>query len=380
MSVAEEEAFRNRRKAEGGEWKKEEAKNDIEKALKAANKYLNQLTVENFDKLLGKFLELEITSFAVFEPVVYAIFEKCLAEAYLGHVYAELCRELSIQSRTFQDQFVKVEAREGQWGWTAGDDDDFNEGQGPDHKFESEEQAGSAAYRFTAFKRILLNKCQGEFMKEDIYACQKEYPALETYPTDEQALQKVKRINERKHLKLKMLGNMNFIGELYKCDLITEPIVHECIKKLLGEPNQAEYDEQNLESLCKLMEIVGKKLEAPVGTRGLSREEAAARNNRRKENVQKMDMYMRAFQTLGADKEKICARVRFAMQATIEMRRNDWKPRREKLKAKTKDETAADFDKEERAKEQAARSGKAQRSGGGHGRNSSSFGGKGGGI
>ncbi|KAE8679485.1 Eukaryotic translation initiation factor 4G, putative isoform 2 [Hibiscus syriacus] len=56
-----------------------------------------------------------------------------------------------------------------------------------------------------------------------------------------------KRIKARR----RMLGNIRLIGELYKKKMLTERIMHECIKKLLGEYENP--DEEDVEALCKLM-------------------------------------------------------------------------------------------------------------------------------
>ena len=53
-------------------------------------------------------------------------------------------------------------------------------------------------------------------------------------------------------------GLMRFIGELFKLNMITERIMHECIKGLLifqGPPK-----EEEMESLCILMNTVGEQL------------------------------------------------------------------------------------------------------------------------
>ena len=52
------------------------------------------------------------------------------------------------------------------------------------------------------------------------------------------------------------LGNMQFVGFLYRKALITEKIVHFCIGELLGDPIAEE-----LECACKLLSTVGANLE-----------------------------------------------------------------------------------------------------------------------
>ena len=53
-------------------------------------------------------------------------------------------------------------------------------------------------------------------------------------------------------LRRRSLGNIRFIGELYKIKIITGKIMHECIRKLLLQT-----DEESLECLCRLVTTVG---------------------------------------------------------------------------------------------------------------------------
>ena len=51
---------------------------------------------------------------------------------------------------------------------------------------------------------------------------------------------------EDKEKKRRNLGNIRFIGELYKLQMVTARIMHECVKKLLMTSN-----EESLECLCR---------------------------------------------------------------------------------------------------------------------------------
>lgn len=56
-----------------------------------------------------------------------------------------------------------------------------------------------------------------------------------------------------------MLGTIKFIGELYRCGLLVERIMHECIQHLLG--NAETPAEEDVEALCKLMGTIGRSLD-----------------------------------------------------------------------------------------------------------------------
>lgn len=51
-------------------------------------------------------------------------------------------------------------------------------------------------------------------------------------------------------------GNIKFIGELFKLKMLTEPIMHDCVVKLLKN-----HDDESLECLCRLLTTIGKDLD-----------------------------------------------------------------------------------------------------------------------
>lgn len=68
------------------------------------------------------------------------------------------------------------------------------------------------------------------------------------------------------------LGNIKFIGELFKLKMLTEAIMHDCVVKLLKN-----HDEESLECLCRLLTTIGKDLDfekAKVGVLGCGRGQA----------------------------------------------------------------------------------------------------------
>jgi translation initiation factor 4G len=57
--------------------------------------------------------------------------------------------------------------------------------------------------------------------------------------------------------KLRMLGNIKFIGELFKLNQLTNKIMHACIQQLLTpKDGQTVPSEEALESLCQLLTTV----------------------------------------------------------------------------------------------------------------------------
>ena len=60
----------------------------------------------------------------------------------------------------------------------------------------------------------------------------------------------------RDQARRRSLGNIKFIGELFKLKMLTEAIMHDCVVKLLKN-----HDEESLECLCRLLSTIGKDLD-----------------------------------------------------------------------------------------------------------------------
>ena len=60
--------------------------------------------------------------------------------------------------------------------------------------------------------------------------------------------------------KRRSLGNIRFIGELFKLSMLTEKIMHECILQLLKS-----IDEESLECMYRLLTTVGKLIDTDKG-------------------------------------------------------------------------------------------------------------------
>lgn len=103
-----------------------------------------------------------------------------------------------------------------------------------------------------------------------------------------------------------MLGNIKFIGELGKLEILAESILHRCIQNLLARRAAAEHHE-DLECLAQLVRTCGRVLDSERG-RGL------------------MDQYFARIETLSASCE-LAPRIRFMLRDVVELRRGGWVPR-----------------------------------------------------
>ncbi|XVE76803.1 hypothetical protein DITRI_Ditri13aG0009700 [Diplodiscus trichospermus] len=222
---------------------------------------LNKLTPQNFEKLFEQVKAVNIDNAVTLTGVISQIFDKALMEPTFCEMYANFCYHLA--------------------------------GELPDFSEDNE--------RIT-FKRLLLNKCQEEFERgereqEEANKVEEEGEAKQSEEEREE-----KRIKARRQ----MLGNIRLIGELYKKKMLTERIMHECIKKLLGECENP--DEEDIEALCKLMSTIGEMIDHP------------------KAKVY-MDYYFERMAKL-SNNMKLSSRVRFMLKDAIDLRKNKWQQRR----------------------------------------------------
>ena len=223
---------------------------------------LNKLTVENFDSISNQILDWankseKETDGRILRQVIRLVFEKATDEAAWSEMYASLCRKL--QERLSPDVRDLALAESSNTPALAGG---------------------------TLFRKYLLTRCQEDYERgwaqRDILAAQAADKA-----SDDEAKRKANEAAEEaakasggkpaadddagpallsdeyyaaQKAKRRGLGLVRFIGELYKLEMLTARIMHECVRKLLSNVETPE--EEDIESLCRLLTTVGKQLEA----------------------------------------------------------------------------------------------------------------------
>ncbi|XP_028777983.1 eukaryotic translation initiation factor 4G isoform X1 [Neltuma alba] len=221
---------------------------------------LNKLTPQNFDRLFEQVKAVNIDNTDTLNGVISQIFEKALMEPTFCEMYANFCLHLAAVLPDFGEDNEKI-----------------------------------------TFKRLLLNKCQEEFERG-------EREQEEANKNDEGEVKQSAEEREEKRIKARrrMLGNIRLIGELYKKKMLTERIMHECIKKLLG--SYEDPDEEDIEALCKLMSTIGEIIDHPKA----------------KEH---MDAYFERMILLSKNMN-LSSRVRFMLKDAIDLRKNRWQQKR----------------------------------------------------
>ncbi len=117
------------------------------------------------------------------------------------------------------------------------------------------------------FRRLLLSKCRDEFENRAHLALEKQTSSSPgtTAPGPGSAGGEDSSDEAKYMAKRKMLGNIKFIGELGKLQIVHDSILHQCCQKLLvGRKKQPISDQaEDLECLCHLMRTCGRILDTP---------------------------------------------------------------------------------------------------------------------
>jgi translation initiation factor 4G len=148
--------------------------------------------------------------------------------------------------------------------------------------FLTDRECMSDANKANSFKRLLLNKCEDEFNKQDIYVDWKkekaEYEEKKSTMSPAERAQTEEELNFRRiKIKKQILGNIKFIGQLYKKNLLKEKIMRLCNGKLLKletenptsrlptyyDTGDMDMDEEDHEAICSMFTTIGKTIDQP---------------------------------------------------------------------------------------------------------------------
>lgn len=153
----------------------------------------------------------------------------------------------------------------------------------------------------TTFKRILLSNCRHEFENRAAVSSAYEKRSGKLSAEEQEAKDLAKR---------KMLGNIKFIGELGKLEMLHDSILHRCCEQLLvGRRKQSVHDQtEDIECLAQIMKTCGRILDT---------QKAKVR----------MDQYFERINSLIANPD-LPTRIKFLLQDILEMRENKWLPRK----------------------------------------------------
>ena len=191
---------------------------------------LNKMTPEKFDKIADQILEIAAqskneTDGRTLRQVIQLTFEKATDEAHWASMYARFCkRMLESMNPEIKDENIK-------------------------------DKNGQVVTGGNLFRKYLLNRCQEEFER----GWKMNLPDKPEGESEEAVM-----LSDEYYIaaaaKRRGLGLVKFIGELFKLGMLTERIMHECVKKLVdfdGIPDEAE-----VESLTSLLKTIGRSLDS----------------------------------------------------------------------------------------------------------------------
>ncbi|KAI0190296.1 hypothetical protein F4808DRAFT_467112 [Astrocystis sublimbata] len=259
----------------------------VQRKVKAA---LNKMTPENFDRISDQILEIaaqskEETDGRTLRQVIQLTFEKATDEAHWASMYAKFCKKmLETMSPEVRDENIK-------------------------------DRNGNVVNGGALFRKYLLNRCQEEFER----GWKIDLPKEEG--TDGQAVLLSDEYYVAAAAKRRGLGLVQFIGELYKLGMLTERIMHECVRKLVdysGIPDDAE-----VESLCKLLKTIGGNLDAAEKGKPM------------------MDAYFTRIQSM-IEIPGLASRLQFMLMDVVDLRKGNWMSKEANKGPKTLDEIRAE--------------------------------------
>uniref|UniRef100_A0A672LCL5 Eukaryotic translation initiation factor 4 gamma 3-like n=1 Tax=Sinocyclocheilus grahami TaxID=75366 RepID=A0A672LCL5_SINGR len=234
---------------------------------------LNKLTPQMFSQLMKQVTDLTIDTEERLKGVIDLVFEKAIDEPSFSVAYGNMCSCLATLKVPMTDKPNST----------------------------------------VNFRKLLLNRCQKEFEKDkvDDDAFEKKHRELEAATSVSERERLQEELEEAKDkARRRSIGNIKFIGELFKLRMLTEAIMHDCVVKLLKN-----HDEESLECLCRLLTTIGKDLDF---------EKAKPR----------MDQYFNQMEKIVKER-KTSSRIRFMLQDVIDLRLHNWVSRRADLGPKT---------------------------------------------
>lgn len=217
----------------------------IQQNVRLAQGYLNKMSHVTFESLSEKFVEIALMENGnpplpgQLKILIDRIFEQALLQPTFCHMYSLLCEKI--------------------------------------HK------------KMKIFRMVLLNKCQEEF----------ELGTVER----NNDMDEIEKEDHKFKTKKRMLSNINFIAELFKTNVIVEPVMYECFNHLLKNQTKENPDEEQIEAVCKLMINVGNIIDPD-------------RVNKR------IDGYILQLKDL--QKCNVSARIRFMIDDLVDIRDNSW--------------------------------------------------------
>jgi len=216
------------------------------KLVRTGQGFLNKMTEITFDSISEKFINIakeDEKLSGLLKSLIDRIFEQALHQPSFCPMYANLCGKLHAEIKTF--------------------------------------------------RKNLLIKCQEEFERDG------QEPPEDFSPAEKSDFKyKAKR---------RMLGNIKFIGELFKSGVLVEPVIYTCVYRLLKSESD-QIDQEQIEALCELLCNVGKLIDTD-------------------RNAKRINAFFEQLHTIETSGE-IQKRLQYKLEDLRDIRDNKWVPLR----------------------------------------------------
>ncbi|MFH4974348.1 hypothetical protein AB6A40_001057 [Gnathostoma spinigerum] len=247
-------------------WKPDKDDTADKKLFKEVRALLNKITPSTFKTLSQDFLNYKIyTNKKNMSEVIDIIFDKAVEEPKFCPLYSDLCKA--------QDMYESNDT-------------------------------GTCEFR-----NGILTRCQQTFetKRQDEINKKNEEAAAETDEAKQKEL-KIEAMEMEAKERRRMFGNIGFIGQLYRHELIVPKILNWCIIHLLRSHGQSKGgDEESVECAVKMIETVGR---------------IAERQAHPDFNVDKYCSHLKEIAP------NVSNRVRFLILNLLELKENHWNPRK----------------------------------------------------
>ncbi|XP_063767492.1 eukaryotic translation initiation factor 4 gamma 3 isoform X11 [Eleginops maclovinus] len=258
---------------------------NTQELFKKVRSILNKLTPQKFNQLMKQVTDLTIDTEERLKGVIDLVFEKAIDEPSFSVAYGNMCRCLATLKVPMTDKPNTT----------------------------------------VNFRKLLLNRCQKEFEKDKVDDVvferkQKELDSAASTTERERLQEELEEAKDK--ARRRSIGNIRFIGELFKLKMLTEAIMHDCVVKLLKN-----HDEESLECLCRLLTTIGKDLDFEKAKFQCILEQRSLRSELQADQSPRMDQYFNQMEKIVKER-KTSSRIRFMLQDIIDLRLHNWVSRR----------------------------------------------------
>lgn len=232
-------------------WSPTIAKTDKEKIKKTIKIILNKITEKNYNILIETLI-CEIGKFNtsdILDILAKEILEKIVYDNHFHNIYIKLCNRIW-SMKSWHEELITIIIDENNklyWHKNSSNDKE-NKLNGP---FDNESDIRKYTDKHINFRYILLNQLYEKFLEKDNYINESNKPNI-----DEDLRYKYRR---------NIFGTLEFIGKLYKKNMISEKIIHIIFIELLNYKQQKDQiPEEYIECFCILWKIVYEKIILPI--------------------------------------------------------------------------------------------------------------------